>query len=139
MKIIHLHCSKIAPSSICESYKYIIHTHSHTHMHAYLLCMHTLQCIHVQYALYTHCNAYSIHDTFHHTADVWNRRAFSLIPLFYMSFVLLPSPAALSVWPFSALGPFSWFLFPETSIFRKVGSFVWLFCCCWAVKRWVCY
>ena len=45
---------------------------------------------------------------------VWNLRAFSLIPLFYIysSFVLLPSPVALSVLFFSALGPFSWLLFP---------------------------
>ena len=39
---------------------------------------------------------------------VCNLRAFSLIPLFYIfSFVLLPSPVALSVLSFSAFGPFS--------------------------------
>ena len=40
----------------------------------------------------------------------WNLRAFSLIPLFYISsFVLLPGPVALSVsvLSFSAFGPFS--------------------------------
>ena len=34
------------------------------------------------------------------------------IPLFYSSFVLLPSPVALSALSFSAFGPFSWLLFP---------------------------
>ena len=44
------------------------------------------------------------------TPPVWNLRAFSLIPLFYIlsSLVLLPSP----VLSFSAFGPFSWPLFP---------------------------
>ena len=44
---------------------------------------------------------------------VWNLRAASLIPLFYISsLVLLPSPAAISVLPFSAFDPFSWSVFP---------------------------
>ena len=53
---------------------------------------------------------------------------FQLILLFYVSsLVLLPSPVALSVFSFSAFGPFSWPLFPpKTLIFWKVGSFVWL-------------
>ena len=44
---------------------------------------------------------------------VWNLRAASLIQLFYISsLVLLPSPVAISVLPFSAFGPFSWSVFP---------------------------
>jgi hypothetical protein len=43
---------------------------------------------------------------------VWNLRAASLIPLFYISSLVLPSPAAISVLPFSAFGPFSWSVFP---------------------------
>ena len=44
---------------------------------------------------------------------VWNLRALSLTPLFNIfSFVLLPSPTALSVLSFSAFSPFSWLLFP---------------------------
>ena len=50
------------------------------------------------------------------------------------SFVLLHSLVALSVLSFSAFGTFSWFIFPQTSIFRKVGYFVWLLL---AVRRWV--
>ena len=58
---------------------------------------------------------------------VWNFRATCLIPLFYISsLVLLSNPFALSVLFFSTFGPFSWPLFPWTSIFWKVGSFVWL-------------
>ena len=39
---------------------------------------------------------------------VWNLRAFSLIPLFYISsLLLLPSPVALAVLSFSAFGTFS--------------------------------
>ena len=66
------------------------------------------------------------------TAEGWLENSVSLIPLFNIfSFVLLPSPVALPVLSFSAFGPFSWPLFSQTSIFRKVGSFVWLlFCFC---------
>ena len=47
---------------------------------------------------------------------VWNLRAVSLIPLFYISsLVFLPSPVALSVSSFSAHSPD--LFFPETSIF----------------------
>ena len=42
-----------------------------------------------------------------------NLRAASLIPLFYISsLVLLPSPVAISVLSFSAVSPFSWSVFP---------------------------
>ena len=45
--------------------------------------------------------------------DFWCLRAASLIPLFYISsLVLLPSPAAISVLSFSAFGLFSWSVFP---------------------------
>ena len=69
-------------------------------------------------------------------APVWNFRAVSLIPPFYISsFVPLPSPVALSVLSFSAFGPLSWLLFLETSISRKVGS--WICFVFWPVRRWV--
>ena len=41
-------------------------------------------------------------------------------------------------YPFLFFGPFSWPLFPQTSIFPKVGSFVWLlFLFISAVRRWI--
>ena len=57
---------------------------------------------------------------------VWNLRAVSLILLFYIyisSLVLLPSPVILSVFSFSAFGPFSWPLFPKPP-FLKGGLFL---------------
>ena len=44
---------------------------------------------------------------------VWDLRVTSLIPLFCIySCSSAYSPVALSVWSFSAFGPFSWFIFP---------------------------
>ena len=51
---------------------------------------------------------------------VLNLKAASLIPLFYISsLALLPSPVTISVWSFSAFGPFSWSVFPKPHFSEK--------------------
>ena len=50
---------------------------------------------------------------------VWNLRAFSLIPLFYISLVLLPSPIAFSVTLFLLLTHSSSLYFPKSYLFER--------------------
>ena len=81
----------------------------------YLLCM--LACNHATTCI-------SLHSVFPEgrpeisdvSPPVWNLWAVNLIPLFYIyisSLVLLPCPVAISVLSVSALGPFSWSVFPK--------------------------
>ena len=112
------------------------HTHTHTHTHTRLVwlsfCYIPIEKIMRNVTFLLACEGWR----FWCLPPVWNLRAVSLIPLFCISSLVLALSLFLSC-PFLLLALFSYFFFPKSPFFLKVGSFVWLYIFFWAVRRWV--